>query len=143
MKRILVGTDGSPGAARAVGFAAALAQQFDAELIVAHAMDGVPDGRVQAFIAAEHISIGDFLTSRATQLLGEARTMAEAAGAPRVRVAPLSGDAAQAILEAVAAERIDAVIVGKRGQSRLSGLLLGSTSQKLVSLAPCIVAVVP
>jgi len=33
--------------------------------------------------------------------------------------------------------------VGRRGQGRLAGLLLGSVSQKLVSLAPCIVVVVP
>jgi nucleotide-binding universal stress UspA family protein len=32
--------------------------------------------------------------------------------------------------------------MGRRGLGRLAGLLLGSVSQKVVSLAPCIVIVV-
>ena len=35
------------------------------------------------------------------------------------------------------------LVVGRRGRGRLSGLLLGSVSQKVASLAPCIVIVVP
>jgi nucleotide-binding universal stress UspA family protein len=35
------------------------------------------------------------------------------------------------------------IIVGKRGTGRLTGLLLGSVSQKLVSLSPLPVTVIP
>jgi nucleotide-binding universal stress UspA family protein len=34
-------------------------------------------------------------------------------------------------------------MVGKRGTGRVTGLLLGSVSQKLVSLSPRVVIVVP
>ncbi len=37
----------------------------------------------------------------------------------------------------------DTIVVGKRGLGTLTGLLVGSVTQKLVSLAPCTVIVVP
>ena len=40
-------------------------------------------------------------------------------------------------------ENADAIVVGKRGLGQLSGLLLGSVSQKVVSVAPVTVMVVP
>jgi len=53
------------------------------------------------------------------------------------------GDPGDAIIDAVQRSKADLLVVGRRGQSRLSALLLGSVSQKLASFAPCAVMVVP
>lgn len=143
MQRILIATDGSDAAGRATAFATELARRFEAALYVAHVANGLPEDRVDEFIRAEHISLADFRASVSSQILESARDSAEAAGAPQTRIASLTGDPAEAILAFVAAERIDAIVIGKRGRGRLAGLLLGSVSQKLVTLAPCVVIVVP
>jgi len=54
-----------------------------------------------------------------------------------------TGDIAETLIEIAREKEVDAIIVSKRGAGRLSGLLLGSISQKLVSLAPLPVTVVP
>ena len=53
------------------------------------------------------------------------------------------GDPAEAILELARREKADAIVLGRRGRGRLSRLLMGSVSQKVASLAPCTVVVVP
>lgn len=70
------------------------------------------------------------------------RRLRAAAAPPGVERIAAWGDPAETILEC-AREAVDLVVLGRRGRGRLAGLLLGSVSQKLVSLAPCAVMVVP
>jgi nucleotide-binding universal stress UspA family protein len=53
------------------------------------------------------------------------------------------GDPAEAILDVASREKVDAIVLGRRGKGPLTRLLMGSVSQKVTSLAPCIVVVVP
>ena len=54
-----------------------------------------------------------------------------------------AGYVAQTIIEIAPEKDADVIVVGKHGKGRIAGLLLGSVSQKLVSLAPRPVTVVP
>lgn len=54
----------------------------------------------------------------------------------------IEGDAAGAIIEVANVCKSDVIVMGSRGLGRLAGLLLGSTSQKVVSHAPCPVLIV-
>lgn len=53
------------------------------------------------------------------------------------------GPEAATILEFARAERIDIVILGRHGHSRLGKALFGSTAEKIVRKAECAVLVVP
>jgi nucleotide-binding universal stress UspA family protein len=143
MKRILVATDGSAGADRAIDVAAGLAKQLDGELLIVHVSESTLPADWEKFRRAEKATVNEMLNAAGGELLARARLRAEQAGAPRVRTRSSIGDAAEFILDTARKERADAIVVGKRGHGRLAGLLVGSISQKLVSVAPCNVVVVP
>lgn len=124
--QILVGTDGSDGAARAIELAARLSAHLKAPLKIVHI-----------------VTVDDPPLDAENDYASVARARAEALGAFEVHAEALAGnDVAATIMEAALRDNVDLIVVGKRGLSRMTGLLLGSVSQKLVSSAPCAVTVV-
>ena len=142
MRLILVATDGSAGAGHAVDAAAAFAKAFDADLLVVTIAGTSWDREIEEFARSEG-DLGEAVDLLVNAILREAKERGERGGAPRFRTSFGWGDAAEGILEIINRERPDIAILGRRGRGRLTGLLLGSVSQKLVSLAPCPVTVVP
>lgn len=53
----------------------------------------------------------------------------------------LEGPSAEAIIDVAAIREVDLIVLGSRGRGQLTGLLLGSTSQKVVGHAHCPVLV--
>lgn len=145
MTRILVATDGSEGADRAVDYAAARAKTDGAELLIVNIIGGygLPDKVVRAFTHAQQAWLDELLASLSAETLNKARGRAQGIGVTTIQLKSRTGEVAQAIIEIAQEKRADAVIVGKRGAGRVAGLLLGSVSQKLVSLSPLPVTVVP
>ena len=142
LHRILAATDGSEGAGRAVEVAARLAADFDLDLRILHVMDG-DDKVLTDFSREEGISRGDACTAVANGILINARERAQKMGAKKISLELRQGYSAEEILAEARAMGADAIFAGRRGRGRLAELLLGSVAQKLVSLAPCMVAVVP
>jgi nucleotide-binding universal stress UspA family protein len=145
MKHILVATDGSDGADRAIDAAVGLAKDFDADLLIANVMGGYgfPLDVFKHFTRAQQPWLDELFSSVSAEILEKAQSRARKLGATRVRLESRTGDVAQTIIEIAQQKEIDAIVVGKRGWGRLAGMMLGSVSQKLVSLAPCMVVVVP
>jgi len=54
----------------------------------------------------------------------------------------IEGSPAEAIIEVAKTRKSDVIVMGSRGLGKLAGLLLGSTSQKVVAHAPCPVLIV-
>ncbi|MGB8364122.1 MAG: universal stress protein [Rhizomicrobium sp.] len=143
MTKILVATDGSPSADRAVDLAARIAADMRSELIIVTAMQLVVDYDLEKFAQAEHTTTGDILERDAAATLKRAQARAAKLGVTRVEALTKIGDPAEIILNLAKDIPADMVVMGKRGHGRLEGLLLGSVSQKSVSLAQCPVLVVP
>ena len=142
MQLVLVATDGSAGANRAVEAAASFAKAFDAELLIVTIAGSSWNQEIEELTRSEG-DVGEAIQLLSNAVLREARERGEHAGAPRIRTSSGWGDAAEGIIDIVNREKPDIVTVGRRGRGRLAGLLLGSVSQKVASLAPCIVTIVP
>lgn len=54
----------------------------------------------------------------------------------------IEGSSAEAIISVATTRKSDVIVMGSRGLGKLAGLLLGSTSQKVVAHAPCPVLIV-
>ena len=144
MQNILVATDGSEAANRAIDTAAKLAIAMNGILIIVTVGVALTEAeRKQFHQFAQLEGLADVSETLAQRTLHEAEQQARRAGVKSAKPLLIWGDPAQKIIETIRLEHIDAVVVGRRGRGQLSGLLLGSVSQKLCSLASCVVIVVP
>jgi len=142
MPHMIVATDGSASANRAVDSAARLAKATGADLVILTVGGNISGAELRRLARAEG-DLAAALEAGTNEILERARNRALRSGVSAVRVLSGWGEPTEAIIDAVRREKADLLVVGRRGRSRLSGLLLGSVSQKLTSLAPCKVLVVP
>lgn len=145
MQCILLATDGSKSADRAADFAVQLAKSMGTAIWIVNVTDdgGVSPAQLEAFSEVEHVSRREMVESLSAQMLAKARERAEETGTRDVHIESRTGNIAQTIIDIAQEKHADAIVVGKRGWGTLAGLLIGSVTQKLVSLAPCTVVVVP
>jgi ubiquinone biosynthesis protein len=123
VRRVLVATDRSETAERAVRFAAEMAERYEAELLVLRVLIGSDGPRAELVQElAEHVE----------GLPGE-----------RKRSAVVSGnDPAEAIVEAARRERADVLVVGSVGMSGRREFLLRNVPNRVSHNAPCTVVIV-
>lgn len=145
MTCILLATDGSESAGRAADFAAQLAKSMRLALWIVNVTDqvGLSSAQLAEFSEVEHISTRDMIESMSAQMLQKIGDRMEATGVREIHIETRKGDAAQTIMEIAQEKQAIALVIGKRGRGTLAGLLVGSVAQKLVSLAPRTVVVVP
>lgn len=145
MKNILVATDGSAGGDRAVDYAARLAKNDGADLLIVNVVGGygLPNKVFGSFTRAQQTWLKELLDSLSAEVLTKARDRAQPVGVPNIQLESRTGDVAETIIDIAQEKGTDVIVVGKRGAGLAARLLLGSVSQKLVNLAPLPVTVVP
>ncbi len=134
-KRMLVGCDFSPDSARAMETALSLAQEFEAELHLAHAIEPFA---YRDMLLPEAMSEG--LRERiAPEMHRRLQEVApeEANAWCTIRIACLSGRAHEELLKYAARQKMDLIVLGVRGRSLVESLLLGSTTDRVIRQAAC------
>ena len=136
-KNILIGVDGSDHALKATKIAGDLARCMGANLWLVACFEPVPtylgESNLQAAIVA-HMSDADRSLQSALQEIGEIPG--------ELNAQLLEGSQAETILSVAEVRDVDLIVMGTRGLGRLSALLLGSQSQKVVANAHCPVLLV-
>lgn len=150
INKILVPVDGSDHADRAVELGADLAAKYDAELVllqvrlVGHVPEeirGLSDKKGEELpamaVGAGHVDAhlpAEVLDDIADKLLERAQATAGQQGAQNVRAVKTAGNPAERILAQAREDGADTIVMGSRGLSYLEGMLVGSTSHKVVQL---------
>ncbi|WP_225336576.1 universal stress protein [Halomicrobium urmianum] len=128
---VLVPTDGSPGADRAVAEAIALAKETSATLHLLHVMETASLGPdVRSAVK------GGELEERGNEILHAAADRARDASVDDVATALASGRAYREILSYVRENDVDVVALGTHGETEFSRYVLGGVSAKLIRTSP-------
>ncbi|BDA63991.1 universal stress protein [Actinomyces capricornis] len=140
VRRIVVGVDGSSSARRALQWAVQEAEAWDAELTAVAAVPMASGAGALAWLPAA-VDRDQVLADVRSGLDHAVAEALEGRAGIEVRRHALDGNPAELMAEFSTA--VDLIVVGSRGRGGFSGLLLGSTSQAVLSHASCPVMVVP
>jgi nucleotide-binding universal stress UspA family protein len=147
--RILVATDGSDAAKRALEFAAKLTTELNGQLEIINVVPlrDIPLEQLDPYNRSGRVTRPEAMTAASRETLRSAQEFVTSLGIPDVAAISAielrEGNAAETIIDAARHDQADLIVAGKRGLGRLSSLVLGSVSQRLVEQAPCPVIVVP
>lgn len=137
-ENILLAVDGSEHAMKAAHVASSLAIAMNSQTLrIVVAYDTIPvhigDPYMQNAINSR-ISETEEVLQRAVQVVW--------AVSAQIYTEMIEGNPAETIIEVARSRNSDLIIMGARGLGKLPGLLLGGTSQKVLSLAPCPVMII-
>lgn len=137
-KRILLAVDGSDHALNAARTAGELARVMESEMLrIVIAYDVIPpylgEPNLQQAIDAR-LEEANVILKAAVEAVGPLPF--------EIQTGLIEGPPAEAILRVADTRQSDIIVMGSRGLGLLAGVLLGSTSQKVISHAPCPVLIV-
>jgi nucleotide-binding universal stress UspA family protein len=138
IERIIVGVDGSPGAAKALELTVELARATGAEVVAVHAFEPLAlIGKVEPPLDFPKIK------HETEALLRDEWCRPLADAGVDFRSVVIDADPVGALVDTTEAEDGDLVIVGTRGLGKARALVLGSVASKLPSKSRVPVTIVP
>jgi nucleotide-binding universal stress UspA family protein len=147
LEKVLVSTDGSTNASRAVQAAIDIAKRSDAQLIILTViMEVVPPVYSPIGVDVPTVDYSAYLNrveADAKKLVDEAAKQAQDQSVKTsVSILRSVTSVAEAIIEEASKDKVQLIIVGTRGLGGFKKLLLGSVSSAVIEHAPCSVLVV-
>lgn len=141
--KIVVGTDGSETAAKAVGEAIDLAKASGAQLTIISAYEPVSGRRLHDEQEGAPADVAHEIGPRedVNLVLNAAAAAAKKEGV-EVQTFPVEGDPAEGILDVAEKTGADLIVVGNKGMTGARRFLLGSVPNNISHHAPCSVIIV-
>jgi nucleotide-binding universal stress UspA family protein len=136
-KAIVVGTDGSESAERAVRHAGRLAATFGSRLVIVTAFTRHHDHDRQAERVPDELRWAITDRHQAEEKAKAGRHAAHDEGAKDIVIVADEGDPAEKIIEAAEDHNADLIVVGSKGLTSASRFLLGSVANTVSHHAPC------
>ena len=138
-KNILVPTDASESAQRALMIALELAKEFGSQIVLLHV---VYTPEAMGYTLSSGVSV----PQEEISIFGRAALTAALVGIDTCAVSIVKkqapGHPSVVILEEIESGQMDLVVMGNRGYGAIAGSLLGSVSQRVLSKAKCPVMIV-
>jgi nucleotide-binding universal stress UspA family protein len=136
LKKILVGCDFSPDSDQAFKHAVSLAQEFQAELHLAHVIEPPTQPNL---IREENLVSGEIQEDYHNLLIKKLKDMVpkEAVNWCIPQTSILEGQAYEEIVKYADTRDIDMIVLGVRGHGLVKTLFLGSTTDRVLRESPC------
>ncbi len=131
--RILLATDLSQSAKEAEAYACMLASSWRATLTAISILEFPPGMNPEYHV--NRLYLGE-LMKQATKQLVELKTRAADHGLS-VQTRVVTGIPSEEVLAAAKADDVDLIVVGTRGKTGLEHVMLGSTAERIIRMAPC------
>lgn len=137
--RILLATDGSYGSATAEPYAYGLADLWGASLTVMSVLEFPPG--MDPDYAVNRLYLDELMKDVTTKLT-DLKTRAIALGIS-VQSYVATGIPSEEVSAVAQTQEAELIVVGTRGKTGLEHILLGSTAERIIRMAPCPVLTVP
>lgn len=134
-ERILVPIDDSENSNRAIKDAVKIAKLTNATVTLIHVY---PAGKT--ILTSDRQHFYELQKEECKKKLEKGKSIAKAEGLD-VETIMLGGDPVEQIITVAKEGKFDLIVIGARGVSKLTALILGSVSQGVVNNAPCSVLV--
>jgi nucleotide-binding universal stress UspA family protein len=141
VNKILVATDGSSHAKKAVAFAGDFASRYNATIHLVHVVqeDRIPEEMKELF-EVEHLEKPPkraYMETVGKKIIEDAKKVLLSHGIKNIEPVLLVGDAPEEIVQFAKNENIDVIIIGNQGFGKIKELLIGSVTHKVFHAAHC------